>query len=37
MVIPLSLSSVGYGELGRALETCYLELVLAMILSCTEL
>ena len=23
MVIPLSLSSVGCGELGRALETCY--------------
>ena len=23
MVIPLSLSSIGYGELGRALETCY--------------
>ena len=23
MVIPLSLSSVGYVELGRALETCY--------------
>ena len=23
MVIPLSLSSIGCGELGRALETCY--------------
>ena len=23
MVIPLSLSSIGYGELGRTLKTCY--------------